>query len=288
MRRAVWVAALCAAAGCRAKPTPDGNASAARAALLADTTWPAGPVGAAARRGHALLANTHDSLPVNAPGPLRCLSCHLDDGTRRNGLLLVGVYARYPQYRSRSGRMELITDRVNECFRRSLNGAALPVDGPDMRDIVTYFAWISRGLEVFDSVPGQGLPKMKPLAADTARGAALFASSCARCHGADGAGVPPVPPLWGPRAFNIGAGMARLNTAASFVRHNMPFDKPGSLTDQEAYDVASYVLSRPRPDFPGKELDWPKGDPPPDVAYPTAAASKRAAAVPRPTPTSAH
>jgi thiosulfate dehydrogenase len=275
-------------AGCRARATPDESAAAARMAAMADTTWPASPLGAAARRGHALLAHTHDSLPQYAPSALRCFNCHLDEGMRRNGLLLVGAFARYPQYRSRSAHMETITDRVNDCFKRSLNGQPLPVDGPDMRDIVTYLAWISRGIEVFDSVPGQGLPKLKPLPADTVRGATLFAGTCVRCHGVDGAGMAAVPPLWGPRSFNIGAGMARLNTAAAFIRTNMPFDKPGSLTDQEAFDIASFVISRPRPDYPGKELDWPKGDPPPDVAYPTAAAAKRAAAASRPTPTSAH
>ena len=269
MRIAGWVMVLFAVVGCRAKATPDDNATAARSAALADTSWPAGPLGAAAQRGHALMAHTHDSLPMYAPGSLRCLSCHLDDGTRRNGLLLIGAFVRYPQYRSRSGRMELITDRVNDCFRRSLNGQALPLDGPDMHDILTYLAWISRGVELFDSVSGQGLPKLKALPADTARGAVLFASTCARCHGVDGAGIPPVPPLWGPRSFNIGAGMARLNTAAAFIRYNMPFDRPGSLTDQEAFDIASFISSRPRPDFPGKEHDWPKGDPPSDVAYPT-------------------
>jgi len=287
-RTAVFVFVIVAAAGCRAKPTPPAKGGAARFEALADTTWPAGPLGNAARRGHALLAHTPDSLPQYAVSGLRCFNCHLDEGTRRNGLLLIGAFARYPQYRSRSAHMETITDRVNDCFKRSLNGHPLPVDGPEMHDIVTYLAYISRGVALFDSTPGQGLPKLKSLPADTARGATLFASTCARCHGVDGAGIAPVPPLWGARSFNIGAGMARLNTAAAFIRLNMPFDKPGSLTDQEAYDVASFVVSHPRPDYPGKELDWPKGDPPPDVAYPTAAAAKKAAIVTRPTPTSAH
>jgi thiosulfate dehydrogenase len=86
------------------------------------------------------------------------------------------------------------------------------------------------------------------------------------------------PPLWGPRSFNIGAGMARARTAASFIRDNMPFDLPGSLTDQQAFDVAAFVVAQPRPDYPGKELDWPRGDAPPDVAYPTRAAAKQPAA----------
>jgi thiosulfate dehydrogenase len=55
----------------------------------------------------------------------------------------------------------------------------------------------------------------------------------------------------------------------------MPFDKPGSLTPQQAFDVATYINTRPRPDFVRKSGDWPNGDPPPDVAYPTKAARKR-------------
>jgi thiosulfate dehydrogenase len=74
--------------------------------------------------------------------------------------------------------------------------------------------------------------------------------------------------LWGDGSYNIGAGMARVRTAAAFIKVAMPQTAPGTLTDQEAYDLATYINTRPRPDFPGKELDWPKGDPPPDVAYP--------------------
>jgi thiosulfate dehydrogenase len=55
----------------------------------------------------------------------------------------------------------------------------------------------------------------------------------------------------------------------------MPYDRQGTLTDQQAYDLAAYINSQPRPDFPGKELDWPFGDPPPDVAYPTNAVRMR-------------
>ena len=43
----------------------------------------------------------------------------------------------------------------------------------------------------------------------------------------------------------------------------------------QAYDIAAYVNGQPRPDLPGKELDWPAGNPPPDVAYPTRAVTTR-------------
>lgn len=245
-----------------------------------DSEIPDGPLGASIRRGRALLAATKDSLPGHVGNDLRCLSCHLDGGTRPGASPFVGVYSRFPQYRSRDARVAVIQDRVNDCFRRSLNGKALAPDGPDMADIVAYFAFLSRGVAPPGEVPGQGFRKLTPLASDTARGRATFVAQCARCHGANGEGLPNpdptgtpahYPPLWGPRSFNIGAGIARLRTAASFIRYNMPFDRPGTLTDQEAFDVAAYLVSRPRPDFAGKENDWPRGDAPPDVAYPTKA-----------------
>lgn len=242
-----------------------------------DSTIPSGALGASIRRGRALLAATHDSLSAFAPSKLRCVSCHLDEGRRANASPFVGVYARYPNYNARSGHTYTLQDRINDCFRRSLNGRALSADGSDMRDMVVYFAWLSNGVPVGAAVEGQGLPKLTPLPGDTTRGRALFGEQCARCHGADGSGTAVAPPLWGRGSFNIGAGMSRLRTAAAFIRYNMPFDRAGLLTDQQAFDVAAFVTSRPRPDFAGKENDWPNGDAPPDVAYPTRAAARKSA-----------
>src|SRR3546814_7456590 len=58
------------------------------------------------------------------------------------------------------------------------------------------------------------------------------------------------PPLWGPDSYNWGAGMARIDTAAGFIKANMPLGKPFSLTDQEAWDVAAFVDSHERPKDP--------------------------------------
>lgn len=229
------------------------------------------------RRGRALLRFTRDSLRAYVGNDLQCVSCHADDGLRPNALSWVGVYARYPQYRSRSGQVEQLSFRINDCFKRSLNGKPLALEDRDMRDIVAYLAYLSNGVPVGAKVQGQGVPALTPLTPDTASGAGIFASTCSKCHGANGEGTVAAPPVWGPRSYNIGAGMARLRTAAGFIREVMPFDRPGSLTPQQAYDVAAYIGSRPRPDYKGKELDWPYGDAPPDVAYPTAAAAARSA-----------
>jgi thiosulfate dehydrogenase len=240
-----------------------------------DSEIPAGPLGASIRRGRALLRHTPDSLPRYARSALRCFSCHLKEGTQAGALPLVGVYSRFPQYRSRNALINLIEDRINDCFARSLNGTPLPRDGPDMRDLVAYFGFISRGIAPPGEVPGLGVPPLPDLRPDTGRGRQLFATVCARCHGPDGQGTGLAPPLWGPRSFNIGAGMARLRTAAGFIRENMPNDRAVVLTDQQAYDVAAFVLARPRPDFAAKADDWPNGDPPPDVAYPTRAGRRK-------------
>lgn len=244
-------------------------------AIRPDSLIPAGVEGASIRRGRALVINTRDSLPDHVGNRLRCTSCHLDGGTRPDAMPLTGVWARFPQYRPRSGIVERMEDRINDCFRRSMNGKALEVESAEMRDMIAWFGWISQDVPVGGTVPGQGMPAVAPHDPDPASGAQLYTAECARCHGGEGEGTIIAPPVWGDSSYNIGAGMARLRTLAAFLRRNMPYDRPGTLTDQQAYDLAAYVNGQPRPDYPGKELDWPFGDPPPDVAYPTHAARDR-------------
>ena len=230
---------------------------------------------ASVRRGRALIHSTRDSLPNHVRSSLTCSNCHIGDGTVRDAMPLVGSYARFPQYRGRSGKVDIIEDRINDCFIRSMNGTALDPAGRDMRDIVSYLAFLSRGFPVGVEMEGQSVPQLAVLEGDTTRGVEVFKTRCIACHGVDGQGTAAAPPLWGPRSFNIGAGMSRVNSAARFIHKLMPRDNPGSLTPQQAYDVAAYVTSRPRPDLEGKENDWPKGSPPPDVAYATKASSRK-------------
>lgn len=233
---------------------------------------------ASVRRGRALLRNTRDSLPRHVRASLTCTNCHMADGTQKDAMPLIGSYARFPQYRARSARLDRIENRINDCFERSMNGRALDWDGRDMRDMVAYLAFLSTGFPVGLEMEGQGVPALAPLPGDTIGGKAVFAASCAICHGPDGRGTVAGPPLWGPESYNIGAGMARINTAARFIHHLMPRDRPGSLTPQQSFDVATYVNTRPRPDFARKVNDWPKGGAPPDVAYETLEARERKSA----------
>jgi thiosulfate dehydrogenase len=230
---------------------------------------------ASIRRGRALLRNTRDSLPSHVGNGLQCVSCHAADGTQKNGMPWVGVYARFPQYRSRAGNVQVIEDRVNDCFKRSMNGLPLVPEGRDMRDMVAYMAFLSLGYPVGAETDGQGIPAVAPVPGDTVRGATLWAAKCTACHGANGEGTSVGPPTWGPQSYNVGAGMARIRTAAAFIKQLMPQNAPGSLSAQDAYDLATYINTRMRPDFAGKQQDWPYGDPPPDVAYETSAATAK-------------
>jgi thiosulfate dehydrogenase len=186
------------------------------------------------------------------------------------------VFARYPLYRARSNQVETIEYRVNDCFRRSMNGTPLAVDGSDMRDIVAYLAFLSRDVPVGTPPSGDRSARWAGLTPDSAAGGALYRTTCSQCHGPDGEGGGGAPPLWGPASYNVGAGMARVRSAAAFIAANMPFDRPGSLSDQQALNLAAYVDGHPRPDFPDKIHDWPNGDPPPDVAYQTLGVQRKA------------
>jgi thiosulfate dehydrogenase len=235
---------------------------------VVDST-PDDPLEVAIYRGLAIMTHVRDSLPAYTGSNLNCTSCHLDEGRRGNAAPLVGVFARYPKFLERTGAVVPIEDRINYCLTRSLAGSKLPADSREMQDIVAYLAYISKGVPTGEHVKNEGIPAMPELTGDSTRGRAVFASNCARCHGNEGAGMGAFPALWGARSFSIGASMARQERAAGFIRQNMPFDRPGTLTDQQAFDVAAYMASMPRPDSPLKELDWPNGGAPADVPYDT-------------------
>src|SRR5437764_2775967 len=226
----------CRQGGAHERDSVSGSGSAAahawnptswRAPTLAEL--PNDSLGSAVRRGLALVVATADSLPRFVGSNLSCTSCHLDEGRRGTAAPLTGVFARYPKYIERTGAVVPIEDRVNYCMTRSLAGTRLPNDSREMQDIVAYMAFMARGVPIGAHLAIEGMPAMPTDVGDAARGADVYRTTCARCHAADGGGMAKVPALWGRKSFSIGASMARQERAASFIRHNMPSDKPGSL-----------------------------------------------------------
>ena len=232
-------------------------------------------------RGMRLHLQTKALLPDNVGNALNCTSCHLNAGTVADGSPFVGVSAFFPGYAPRAGKEVTLEERINGCFRRSMNGQPLPVASPDMQAMVAYFDWMKMNTVAGDKVAGRGVGKVDPkIVPDPENGKLIYAQQCAVCHGDDGQGLKQAdgsfvyPPLWGNESFNIGAGMARTYTAAAFVKRNMPIGfhekfplGQGGLSDQEAVDVAEYFSHQPRPDFVDKAKDWPKGGKPVDARY---------------------
>jgi thiosulfate dehydrogenase len=199
---------------------------------------------------------------------LNCSNCHLDAGLNPNASSFVGISVLYPEYRARAGRQMSLADRINECFERSMNGKALPSDSTKLAGIVAYIEWLSQNVPRGSTVPWRGIPRITSTRQpDPVNGKQVFMTKCNFCHGTDGQGTMAAPPLWGPQSYNIGAGMARVGVAASFIKANMPRGWGWTVTDDEAFDVAAYINSQPRPDFPGKIHDWPKGGKPADAPY---------------------
>src|SRR4051812_1493750 len=117
-------------------------------------------LGVSIRRGRAILTATHDSMPEYAPSALRCTSCHLDNARKLGAMPLYGSYVRYPQYTDRAGGVVSIEDRVNFCFTRSLSGYRVPNNSSEMRDIVAYLAFLSRGIAGGADPAGVRIPQM--------------------------------------------------------------------------------------------------------------------------------
>src|SRR5438270_1144114 len=203
---------------------------------------------------------------------LSCQSCHLQGGTQRFAIPMVGVYGLFPQYIARENEVRTLEERIEGCMERSMSGRVLPIGGKEMKALVAYIQFLSTGVPVGKSLEGRGSPPLPLLAraADPKRGRTVYEANCAACHQPDGQGkrngVPGdtkgylYPPLWGPDSFNDGAGMHRLIASATFIHSNMPFgthyDAP-VLSNDDAWDVAAYVNSQPRPHRDHLDQDYP-------------------------------
>lgn len=248
-------------------PSPDSTVNALFAPPLPETI-PGDQRGDQIRLGYEMVVHTQEYGKRYVGNALNCTNCHLDGGLNPNTASFVGISRLYPHYRERAGRLVTLEDRINECFERSMNGTPLPSDSVKLSAIVSYIEWLSQNVPQGSAVPWRGIPRLASThLPDSSNGRKVFEQKCVFCHGSDGQGTMAAPPVWGPRSYNIGAGMARVSVAASFIKANMPRGWGWTVTDEEAFDVAAYINAQPRPDFPGKVHDWPKGGKPADVPY---------------------
>ncbi|WP_207509918.1 c-type cytochrome [Telluribacter humicola] len=223
--------------------------------------------------GQDLIVNTAKYLGpkgnvVYSSNGMNCQNCHLEAGGKPWGNNYGAVASTFPKYRERSGTVENTSKRVNDCFERSLNGKALDTNSREIKAIVAYLHFVGRDVPKGKTPRGTGIwhvPYMDR-AADPEKGKLVYQQKCAYCHGSDGQGVGKAggtgyvyPPLWGKNSYNKGAGLYRISRLAGYIKTSMPlgasWDKP-QLSDEESWDIAAYINSRPRP---AKDLsrDWP-------------------------------
>lgn len=213
--------------------------------------------GDAVRLGEQLITDTSVHAPQYVGNGLNCSNCHLDAGRKAGAAPLWAAFVNFPAFRAKNGEINTFQKRVQDCFLYSLNGTPPPLGGRELVAIESYAAFMARGLPSGMSPPGRGFPEIDApkQAPDDRRGGEVYAEKCSACHGPDGAGQkiaggPAYPPLWGAHSYNWGAGMARIDKAAAFIRANMPQGGEGSLTVQEAWDVAHYIDGKARPQDP--------------------------------------
>jgi thiosulfate dehydrogenase len=222
-----------------------------------DSTIPTGPYGDLVRLGQSIFEDTPKYAVPYAGNTLSCRNCHLDRGRDARSSPMWAAYVHYPEYRKKDGVVNTLQMRIQGCFRYSQNGIAPEADSRELTALVTYFYWMASGLPVGVKPNAAGYPKLDAPATipSPERGAKVYASRCTLCHGENGlgrsgGGQQVFPPLWGPQSFNWGAGMHQVDRAAGFIKTSMPYGAGGTLTDQEAWDVAAYVNSQPRPQDP--------------------------------------
>lgn len=216
--------------------------------LFAETTWYLGP-------------DHPDQSRRYSGSRLNCSSCHLQAGRQPGMLSMTETYSKYPRPLGQGGGAVDLEDQIDWCMERSMNGRALPRAGVEMAAMVAYIKsvgeeWLARSPRQRVIVQPSSLrPPMRPASVEA--GEKVFEARCHVCHGNEGAGKRVsgdprrgyvFPPLWGGDSFNNGAGMAQVLTAARFIKARMPFGNP-DLTDDEAFDVAAYINSQPRPQF---------------------------------------
>lgn len=212
------------------------------------------------RLGRKIFTETYNHARRYAGNALSCSNCHRDEGRQPNSAPMWAAYGMYPAYRAKNDRSNTLEERIQQCFRFSMNGFAPALDAPEVRALVSYIHFLSKGVPIGTEMPGRGYPQVVKTGFDAnpSRGGDVFKLKCVACHGANGQGQKKegggylFPPLWGMGSYNKGAGMASNETLAGFLKANMPLGQGWSLSDQEAIDLAAYINLQIRPWDPRK------------------------------------
>jgi thiosulfate dehydrogenase len=209
---------------------------------------------------------------------MNCSSCHIQSGTvpyayaffrtlsfyglRENGEK--GIYFEGLAYH-RDART-----RARDCGRECGGPVMLTDDSYEMDALMAWLKAVRDGIYpgeglLFDAfkskadlgkIPGAQIPlfpKVMEMTSNPVAGKSIYETHCQSCHENQGVGQWSntrgyiVPPLSGQGSFSQAGGPLMIPVGAAFIQHNMPPDKPGTLSQQEALDAMAYVATLPRP-----------------------------------------
>ncbi len=237
-----------------------------------ESTIPPGKAGQAIRYGRELIAHTAkyfgpQGSVMRISNGMNCQNCHLAGGTRLFSNNFASVIATHPKMSNRSGKKEPASQRIAECFKRSLAGEVPDTSQKEVQAILAYMKWLGQGVKKGGELFGNATEKLAFMnrPANAVKGKGIYKAKCQSCHGGNGEGKLAAddkeytyPPLWGRHSYNDAAGMYRVINLAGFVKNNMPFGatyQNPQLSDEEAWNVAAFINAQPRP-HKDQRNDW--------------------------------
>ena len=111
-------------------PEPSAPSDAKAFAPPAEAAMPTNEFGKSIKLGEQIFTHTQEFAGKYVGNSLNCASCHLDAGRKPNSSPLWAAYLVYPAYRGKNGRVNSFAERLQGCFRYSMNGKAPPLGDP--------------------------------------------------------------------------------------------------------------------------------------------------------------
>lgn len=71
-----------------------------------------------------------------------------------------GAYVAYPEYRSKNRHVNTLEERIQDCFRYSMNGGPPAADSPTTAALLDYFHGLATGLPAGITPKGAGYPEL--------------------------------------------------------------------------------------------------------------------------------
>lgn len=209
------------------------------------------------RRGYDLFTDTQQLRGENVFNDMNCSSCHLGEGRQPFSAPIWPAAVLLPNFRGKNQHVNNLEERIAGCFAYSMNGTPPAYGSDDMLALSAYHQWLARGWPCIPTSRSMAVVFRPP---SVPRSSATRAVSRAIWSTAPFV-TPRMAPVTSRTASmsfrqpggwlqQLGAGIVRTFTAAGFIQNNMPLGQPNSLSDQEAWDIAYYMVQQERPQDP--------------------------------------